>query len=628
MAPDAPDVASARRDEHQALALRVERGEWPTDLHGHVFFVGPAGHPGSDGFRPGGSETVLSGDGLVHRVDLAAAPTLTSRLVAGPDLHVDAALEREGRARARFRDVGMFRMSAEWGARNTANTGLVPFTRHGRTRLLATYDGGIPLEVDPTTLRVRSTVGSPDDWRGLSLTHTPFPPTLSAAHPGVDSHTGELFFVNYGRGLAGLLGAAHWLSGPVAARLNRAAEASSAMLLPGATPRDFTYLLHARDDRELVRHRLVRADGRPLRISQTVHQVCVTAHHVLILDTSMKVAPVQGLPSLPAAAGPLDRRLRRGLSRPPRPDVPVHIVRRAHLERPAGDVVARSLRLPLEAFHAWPNYADSPGELTLHVAHACALDVAEWLRTTDLNHYTSRPVDPRFVGIPTVAALDVSRVARYRIDPTRGIIMDRKVTHDEDVSWGITLSTGPGLDTPAPPGAELERMFHISAGLAPELVTRHVHQAFESHPSRLVPISQVDALARAGGLPSALFSVDLRELRIDDAYRLPREAIAGSIQYVPSRESKERGYLVCTVIDRGRRELQVFDARHLSRGPLCRAHHPDWRFGATLHAAWLQNLPASAPPSAADWLDVFAARARTIAGGSALFDDHVRPHFT
>lgn len=42
-------------------------------------------------------------------------------------------------------------------------------------------------------------------------------------------------------------------------------------------------------------------------------------------------------------------------------------------------------------------------------------------------------------------------------------------------------------------------------------------------------------------------------------------------------------------------ELWIFDAAHLSQGPLYRLNHPEFNIGPTLHTAWLSKLESPPP---------------------------------
>ncbi len=79
-----------------------------------------------------------------------------------------------------------------WGAPNMANTAPLAFDG----RLMATWDVGRPVEVDPVTLGFIAEVGRQQSWGGGSFGKTtPLPQVFSSAHPVVDPERGWLWTV-------------------------------------------------------------------------------------------------------------------------------------------------------------------------------------------------------------------------------------------------------------------------------------------------------------------------------------------------------------------------------------------------------------------------------------------------
>src|SRR5690606_19695272 len=109
---------------------------------------------------------------------------------------------------------------------------------------------------------------------------------------------------------------------------------------------------------------------------------------------------------------------------------------------PPGDDGARRVRcrrveLPLEADHFLADFDDAGGRVTLHVAHAPATDLAEWIRPYDVSAYDLRPVPADLVGMLAVGAMDVGRFGRYVIDAARGEVIESKTLADDRLGWAI-----------------------------------------------------------------------------------------------------------------------------------------------------------------------------------------------
>lgn len=248
----AQSIASALRSEFGSLPLWVARGVYPHDLHGHVFVAAPVGNVGTLGFPGPNHDSVINGDGMVYRVDFAAnAASVRTRLVRSADFYTDLAADKDPRyARFRYQNAGILRLSTRLGARDYGNTAVCGFRlASAHERLAVTFDGGRPLEIDPSTLDVITPIGAVDEWRAEALPDLAFPPILTTAHPVADVTTGEMFLVNYGRSLtsilmrslplAALLAAAHRLT-QVGAPVAELLGVRGALRTRAATLRDLT----------------------------------------------------------------------------------------------------------------------------------------------------------------------------------------------------------------------------------------------------------------------------------------------------------------------------------------------------------------------------------------------------
>jgi len=614
--------------------LQVVEGEIPADLQGHLFLIAPVGSVSSDGLPNPDDSHVWNGNGLIHRFDLAArgAIRLTTRLARTPCFWADLA-SRPGSPHERFgfSDWGMSRFSLHLGMRNQLNTAFVSmrFAAGEPTRLLLTFDGGRPYEIDPKSLEVVTPVGGNEEWRPGADLPLPFPPVLSTAHPVFDHSSATLFTVNYGRSTGNFLDTiplVAWLARllhPLARLLAVVLAPLQALLRRRLGVADFVHLLAWDGQGPLRRWRLVDAQGQPLRIDQTMHQIGLSRDYLVLADTSLKFG-IEQLLSRPFRRCPaLARLLRRLLTRPQKPDTTLYVVRRADLERaddadPEGpQVVARRLVIPLEIGHFLVEEANPEGRITLHAAHECATDVSEWVRPEDVSALDGRPLDPALRGMIAVGAMDVGRVGRYEIDGETGALLASKTLHDPRLTWGIGLfACRRAAAAEAGGGGRIASIYWQSLGFWTDLLPEFLRRLYADYPHRLVPVQEVLHGAGDGaGRPSALFRVDTATMTIADAYPFPREPLAdgqwrawvcNSPEFVPrprpqvppdpgrdpAIDPSTDGWILCIAISEQAKQLWIFDAADLARGPICRLAHPRFDPGYTIHTTWLEHIDA------------------------------------
>jgi len=678
--PFPPSMMTASADELTDVELQLVAGELPPDLQGHLFMVAPVGSVTSDGLPDPDGAHVWNGNGLIYRFDFdqPGRVRLTTRLAKTPCYYADLAT-RPGTPsqRYRFRDFGMARFSLALGMRNQLNTAFVPmaFEADGPARLLLTFDGGRPYEIDPVTLEVVTPVGSNREWRPGMKLRVPFAAVLSTAHPAFDPWTQELFTVNYGRSLANFLetipllyelnelpqeleelldAIASWLNldGLLNKLLSPWQDLAQALLRQLQGPietvlgvADFVYLIRWDGQGPLQRWRLVDPEGKPVRIEQTMHQIGVSQDYVILMDTSLKFGLEQIL-SRPLPRSKVgNRALRTLLTRPQEPNTAIYLVRRDQLVPPATseqvlDVVAQRLTIPLETGHFLVDYDNPDGRITVHIAHECATDVSEWLRRYDVSAIDHQPLPAALRGMIAVGAMDVGRLGRYIIDAEGGRLLSSQVIQDSRRTWGLGLYTYREQDVNGQPPRRFTSLYWQSLGFWPDLLPDFIYQLYQDYPHRLVPLEQLWPTPEQGqGRPSSLLRLDTETMAIADAYDFPLtdetgdwdSHVVNSPQFIPRAEAGETdtdGYLVCPVISSQAKELWIFDAAHLAQGPLCRLAHPDFQPGYTIHTTWLPTIArrqaAYHIPVRADYGPLVAQAAPAI---RQLFETAVYPHF-
>jgi carotenoid cleavage dioxygenase-like enzyme len=575
------------------LDLRVLSGALPQDLLGHVFVNSavPA-NPGT---------YVFNGNGLVHRFDFGSGrPRLVARLVKSPCYYADQATtgSRDG-----FEDRGLARISRALGVRNQGNTAFLPL---GPDRLLTTYDGGRPWELDPVSLDVVTPVGWNREWReAMDLPGwvrqfamgRVFPLVMASAHPAWDPHTGELFGVNFG-GNQGIPLLGFNLFAPV-----------------------FTDLIRWDGRGDLQRWTLVDSHGYPVKIEDSVHQLQVTEDYVLVMDCAFQSEPGKAF----------DLRA----FRPQQPDARIYVIRRADLAAtpPGGRVEARRVVIPREAAHFFADYANPQGRITVHLQHNCASDASEWLQAGDREWASGQPVRQDLLGL-FAGATDRGVLGRHVIDGPSATYLpaESAIYEDDDWTWTLGLATHPGTWSTLP---RHEQLYVPSGGFQADTLLARVTLGYGSYPHRTVPLHRLPVGA---GRPASLARFDTRLARVVDGWRLPVGRMVCSPQFVPrggASTGATDGYVVAVVLSDDRSwadssgdEVWVFDAADLAQGPLCRLGHPGLRIPFTMHAAY---LPEIRPRTASYAIDVEADHQAEVQRLSpalqTLFRQQVYPHF-
>ncbi|RUR80210.1 hypothetical protein PCC6912_30700 [Chlorogloeopsis fritschii PCC 6912] len=610
-------IMDANRDELPDLTMQIVEGNLPHDLQGYVFLVAPAGTVDSQGLPYKNGNTCLNGDGMIYRLDFnqTGEVRLKRRLAKPPDYAADENTQNIPmpllRELLRFRNHGLIRFSVLLGSRNELNTGFLPmkFLGESNERLLITYDAGRPYEIDTQTLDLVTPVGKMDEWEAaIDWPNYPFKPILSTAHPVFDTYKHQMFTVNYARSVLKYLG-------DVITKLNEEKEKEQELeknkrlsviceLLEKVLNRnswndDFVYLMRWDGAGSLERWQLIDdTDGSPVTIRQSMHQIGVTEDYVVLMDTAFGTGIEQIINNIPDFPLLDERKLRELLRVKPSPDSTIYIIRRDDLKEGEEKVVARKLDIPREAAHFLVDYENPGNKITLHAAHICAWDVAEWLRKSDYSPYDSKPVSPDLSGTQQ-SPMDISRMGRYVIDVNNLSIEEKVVIHHPVCTWGAGLFTY--LDRLPSSGMtpkKLENIYWVSFGLWQQLTTEFMHDQYKDYPYREVPLDEVLQLAKEGK-PSCLFrlntaSNESMKIDEDDYYQFPADHIALSPQFIPrsvGEESSTNGYIMCTVFTPERDEIWIFDAENLNvNKPLCKLYHPKLNFGLSLHTAWLQKV--------------------------------------
>lgn len=665
-------ILTASRCELSDLSLHIE-GKLPEDIQGHFFMVAPVGTIDSGGLPHPNGDSLINGDGMIYRIDLNQA-TLKTKLVKPPDYYADAATQ-SGRQYASygFRNHGLARFSFSLGLRDQLNTAFLPmpFPSDAQQRLLVTYDAGRPFEIDTESLETVTPVGANAEWRSETAGFNfPFPPILSTAHPAFDAYTEEMFSVNYGRSVENFLKSipltlqlqefpkemtdfiaaiGGFFSAELIQRLFKVFDqlfesASEEMIqaleaIAGIELENFVYLIRWNGQSNLERWKVVLADGSPIKIEQTMHQIGISQDYIVLMDTAFIAGMEQVLNNPIPESKKLEALLREVLETPPNPDSVIYIIPRQNLKRgqfPAWEeteveVVAQKLTLPMEAAHFLMDYENPEGQITLHVAHICAWNVAEWIRNYDVSAYDDHSPLPKGIYSMENSEMDISRFGRYVIKGKTGELVKSNIIHETPLTWGPGLYAYLDRLPSGLPPAQLDNIYWVSFGLWSHLITEYGKRLYEDYQYRVFTMSEVLALAKAG-IPCCLLRLNTANMEIADSYQVPTGIMISSPQFIPRQSSQGEstdGYLLCSAFTNERSEFWLFEGENLRQGPICKLSHPSLNFGYSLHTTWLPSVDSRKAsyqvPVNVDYEAILAQQSDPMI--QKLFYEEIYPHF-
>ncbi len=218
-----PFLFSGDRQEISNVTLTPIAGTLPNNLYGYIYLMTQCGTVNSGGYpypakvdgkrNPEYGSPVLNGNGMIFMFDLSQPNEVkvSSQLVKTPSYYADEASKVGGESRKdfehfHFSNAGISRMSFLLGSVNYANTALIPvqFKNDSGPSLLATYDTGRPIKIDPSTLEFVSPIGYNKEWLvGVPPFLTgPFPMFETTAHPSWDPVDKVLYAVNFTKSAA------------------------------------------------------------------------------------------------------------------------------------------------------------------------------------------------------------------------------------------------------------------------------------------------------------------------------------------------------------------------------------------------------------------------------------------
>ena len=485
---------------------------------------------GPDKRRPGGHW--FNESGMVLKIECAPSPAGKIR-ARTRRIHTPIEQLKE-RFPALFKKFFVMEVSP-FGFTNMANTNLQPIG----DRLFVGYDVGRPLEIDPETLDFLTPVGSNGEWeQGLPGLLEPL--ISVAAHPAPAHDEGALYFVNYNQFPPGAPGGGTWI---------------------------------ARWDME---GKIKRWNLEGMSPFDSIHDIKATRDYLVITDLPFVVEPrtFRGKPRKKAAADITQ----------------MWIVAKEDLRRakPGSSVAVKELRIPMASGHILVDYENPGGELNVFLQHIPTADLAMTFTTKDVSHASGRRFDGGYEGMINFG-LQPTPVGRYRVNARTGELLDSKIALDAEgfwsgVLWSNDFYNKSAIDHP-------QNMFFGSIGCDPELVSQAAWDLYRDYANPMVPM---DALPTAP-VPGTLSRIDLESMEFADQWKYPEGSFPHPPTYVPRKNAQhdKDGYVVTVCHRDGAKEVHIFDAASIGKGPLARATSPDFIVPLMLHSCW---MPARSGP--------------------------------
>jgi all-trans-8'-apo-beta-carotenal 15,15'-oxygenase len=436
-------------------------------------------------------------------------------------------------AKVQFMELSPF------GVTNMANTNVQPIDG----RLFVGYDAGRPVEVDPETLDFITPVGANDEWmQGAPGILEPL--CAVAAHPAPDVEERTLYFVNYSQ------------------------------ISPPDVAAD-TYL--ARWDLHGAVERWKVEGMSPF---DSIHDIKATRNHLIFSDLPFVFEPgtFKG-----------DARTIRSQDH-----TKLWIVAKADLAAtPAGGSVrATEVRIPMPTGHLYVDYEEGDGHLRVVLQQVPLSDLMLTMTRESIDHRTGNAIDPNYEGLVALA-LQPSVVGRYVISTVTGEVVESEVVVDEERLWGGVLPT---TDTYRPEARARQRqLWYAGVGFDPDLVPEEWWGLYGDATDGVVAPADLPDHA----IPGSLARVDLESMKVAEVFAYEAGSFPSPPTFVPrtGADDPDDGYVVVVVHQDGPKEIQVFDADHIERGPLARATSPTFNPNLMLHSCWMPDRVGPRPSS-------------------------------
>lgn len=503
---------------------------------------------GPDKREPGGHW--FNQFGLLHRFSMIPGPAGTIEARAR---RMDTPVAKLARRFPKLFRTVAFAQFSPFGVSNMANTNVQ--TLDGR--LFVGYDAGRPIEVDPVSLEVLTPVGANGEWAQMAPgLLEPMCPV--AAHPAPSWEERALYFVNYFPIPGAPTYVARWgLTGPV-----------ERWPLEGMSQFD------------------------------SIHDIKATRNHLVFCDLPFRVEP-------DAIRGKGPRQLEVQ-------DVTqLWIVSKDDLRRtPPGEPVrVTEVHLPVPSGHLILDVDDDDGILRVHTEHVPLGDLMITLTEGETTH-SGDVVAADHEGLIAIAQ-QPGCMGTYEIVGATGEVRSADRVWD-DRFWGGVLSTYDYSDVGA--RERVTQAWYAGMGYDPDLVSQEWWDLYEhSDNEHLVSLDELPA----NGRPGAIAHFDLESRKVTEVFSYEDGAFPSPPTFVPRRDRSgpNDGYVV-VLVHKDRegelgKEIHIFDAQDIGRGPLARAAAPGFNPPLLLHSYWMDRRLGPRPSNyrVPVWRDVPGALA-------------------
>jgi len=543
-------------------------GNWPKELSGHVFIVGPQ-HRQDE-------HHLFGGTGAVVRWDLQANQDGCLKVHWAPVKTWDSFWQKNFR---RIWDKPVFPASISLlGVAELANTAI--FNLNGR--MLLTADAGRYWEINPETLETITPVGYFDEYI-ITVPGLAFPMVMNTAHPFViNSDKGELLSCQL-----------------------RARPRFLTNFLGDMVCRPYIY----RWDGE---GKLQHWELRGIDLDGCTHSVLVTQKCVLVPDIpfQMGLSTLLGLKIPPAQAYKKTQ---------------LYVVDRSDLKAENNTVPARLVSFPGDSYHFLCNYQHTADDhIQLCAIQQSTISLTEAIQKGDINHFTGKPFERKYYGIPWMFGFEpgILRQVKIRVDPNDTGV-DEIQTFVHPGWWCTQLSASDSQEQLESNG--YSAIYQGYGGFSRDLLSRRQYLEFRDHPNRYLNDKEEDP--HWIDLPSVLACIPLgkdwnklteelkKELEVEQAhhpnhpldscrlvelgrahldfYVFPEGHTLNSMQFIP----EGKGYVFTTVLVKDAYEAWLFDAKCLKKGPIAKVRLLEGvNFGFMLHSEYFQRLNTSERP--------------------------------
>jgi hypothetical protein len=209
---------------------------------------------------------------------------------------------------------------------------------------------------------------------------------------------------------------------------------------------------------------------------------------------------------------------------------------------------------------------------------------------TTRDHRNGEPIPEGYHGMVALA-VQPSVIGRYLIDPVTGRVHESEIVSDDEHLWGGIL-TSTDIHRPAARGHQ-RQLWYAGCGFDPDLVPETWWALYGDAHDGVVPPSELPEHP----VPGSLARIDLESMKVAEVWSYPDGAFPSPPTFVPRVGSDEPddGYVLVPVHRDGDKELQLFDAQHLERGPVARATAPGFHPGLLLHSTWMPDRRGPRP---------------------------------